>query len=124
MFLRARRTAMPIPKVRFIQLLSAIVFLAPSALLLANNNSTDVPVVDGGIGTCRADFTVKDEAGKPIYDAKIKVTLRSGFFNKRKHDLEIGTNGDGKPRVTRLPDSPNHPLEFQIKRGTTPTWME
>ncbi len=38
---------MPIPKVRFIQLLSAIVFLAPSALLLANNNSTDVPVVDG-----------------------------------------------------------------------------
>jgi len=109
---------MPIPKVRFIQLLSAIVFLAPSALLLANNNSTDVPVVDGGIGTCRADFTVKDEAGKPIYDAKIKVTLRWGFFNKRKLDLEIGTNGDGKARVIGLPDSPKKPLEFQIKSGT------
>jgi len=109
---------MPIPKVRFIQLLSAIVFLAPSALLLANNNSTDVPVVDGGIGACRADFTVKDEAGKPIYDAKIKVTLRWGFFNKRKLDLEIGTNGDGKARVIGLPDSPKKPLEFQIKSGT------
>jgi hypothetical protein len=109
---------MPIPKVRFIRLLSAIVFLAPSAPLLANNNSTDVPVVDGGIGTCRADFTVKDEAGKPIYDAKIKVTLRWGFFNKRKLDLEIGTNGDGKARITGLPDSPKKPLEFQIKSGT------
>ena len=115
---------MPIPKVRFIQLLSAIVFLAPSALLLANNNSTDVPVVDGGIGTCRADFTVKDEAGKPIYDAKIKVTLRWGFFNKRKIDLEIGTNGDGKARIIGLPDSPKKPLEFQIKSGTVTKSIE
>ena len=115
---------MPIPKVRFIQLLSAIVFLAPSALLLANNNSTDVPVVDGGIGTCRADFTVKDEAGKPIYDAKIKVTLRYGIFNKRKMDLEIGTNSDGKARIIGLPDSPKKALEFQIKSGTVSKSVE
>jgi hypothetical protein len=115
---------MRIPKARFIRFLCAIILLTPSAPLLANNNSTDVPVVDGGIGTCRADFTVRDEAGKPIYDAKIKVTLRWGFFNKRKLDLEIGTNGDGKARVIGLPDSPKRPLEFQIKSGTVTKSVE
>lgn len=116
---------MPISKVRSIRLLSAIIFLAPCAPLLANtNNSTEVPVVDGGIGPCKADFTVKDEAGKPLYDAKIKVTLRWGFFNKRKTDLEIGTNGDGKARIIGLPDSPKKPLEFQIKSGTVTRSVE
>jgi hypothetical protein len=110
---------MGIPKVRSIRFLSTIIFLflAPSAPLLANN-STEVPVVDGGIGSCRADFTVKDEAGKPVYNATIKVTLRYGIFNKRKMDLEIGTNSDGKARIIGLPDSPKKPLEFQIKSGT------
>ncbi len=97
--------------------LCAISFLTPCGQLLANN-SADVPVVDGGIGPCRADFTVKDEAGKPLYDAKIKVTLRWGFFNKRKLDLEVGTNGDGKARIIGLPSSPRKPLEFQITSGT------
>jgi hypothetical protein len=108
---------MRISKKRSVRFLSAIILLAPCALVLANN-STEVPVVDGGIGPCRADFTVKDEAGKPLYDAKIKVTLRWGFFNKRKLDLEIGTNGDGKARIIGLPDSSKKPLEFQIKSGT------
>jgi hypothetical protein len=77
-----------------------------------------VPVVDGGIGACKADFTVKDEAGKPIYNANIKVTLKYGFFSVRKTELEVGTNSDGKARFTGLPDSPRKPLEFQIKSGT------
>ena len=106
---------MRIPKVR--SLLSAIIFLAPCALFAANN-SPEVPVVDGGIGPCRADFTVKDETNKAIYNATIKVTLRYGIFNKRKMDLEIGTNSDGKARIIGLPDSPKKPLEFQIKSGT------
>ena len=114
---------MRIPKVRPLRFLCAMVFLAPCASLLANN-SAEVPVVDGGIGPCKADFTVKDEAGKPIYDAKIKVTLRWGFFNKRKVDLEIGTNGDGKARIIGLPDSPKKPLEFQIKSGTVTKSIE
>ena len=114
---------MRISKKQSIRFLSAIILLSPCALVLANN-STEVPVVDGGIGPCRADFTVKDEAGKPIYDAKIKVTLRWGFFNKRKMDLEIGTNGDGKARIIGLPDSPKKPLEFQIKSGTVTKSIE
>ncbi len=114
---------MRIPRVRSIRFLLAITFLAPCASFSANN-SPEVPVVDGGIGPCRADFTVKDEAGKPIYNAKIKVTLRYGIFNKRKMDLEIGTNSDGKARITGLPDSPKKPLEFQIKSGTVTKSVE
>src|SRR5690349_1182580 len=111
------------PKVRFIQSLGVIVFFSPCALLAAKN-SPEVPVVDGGIGPCRADFSVKDEAGKPIYNATIRVTLRYGIFNKRKMDLEIGTNSDGKARITGLPDSPRKPLEFQIKSGTVTKSVE
>ncbi len=82
------------------------------------NESPQVPVVDGGIGSCRADFHVKDEAGKPIYNANIKVTLKYGFFSVRKTVLEIGTNSDGRARFTGLPDMPKKPLEFDIKSGT------
>ena len=114
---------MQIPRVRSIPFLLAIIVLAPCAPFAANN-SPEVPVVDGGIGPCRADFTVKDEAGKPIYNATIKVNLRYGIFNKRKMDLEIGTNSDGKARIIGLPDSPKKPLEFQIKSGTVTKSVE
>jgi len=114
---------MRIPRVHSFSFLLAIIFLVPCASF-AGNTSPEVPVVDGGIGPCRADFTVKDEAGKPIYDAKIKVTLRYGIFNKRKMDLEIGTNSDGKARIIGLPDSPKKPLEFQIKSGTVSKSVE
>lgn len=114
---------MRIPRVRSFPFLLAIIFLVPCASFAANN-SVEVPVVDGGIGPCRADFTVKDEAGKPIYDAKIKITLRYGIFNKRKMDLEIGTNSEGKARIIGLPDSPRKPLEFQIKSGTVSKSIE
>jgi hypothetical protein len=101
---------------RSIRYLWVIAFLLCTPV--AANNPPEVPVVDGGIGPCKADFTVKDGDGKPIYDSKISVTLRYGLFNKRKTDLEVGTNSDGKARFTGLPDSPKKPLEFQIKSGT------
>jgi len=81
----------------------------------------EIPVVDGGLGACRADFTVKDGAGKPIYNAKIHVVIKSGFFNKRKTDLEVGTNSDGKASVTGLPNLPKKPLTFTISSGTVST---
>jgi hypothetical protein len=78
----------------------------------------EIPQVDGKIGPCKADFTVKDGEGKPIYNAKIDVLIRYGFFSMRKTELEVGTNSDGKARVLGLPSNSKKPLEFQIKSGT------
>src|SRR5258708_133972 len=108
---------------RAFQSMGAIAFLALGAQVVADN-APEVPVVDGGLGSCRADFTVRDEAGKPLYNAKINITLRYGFLNKRKTELEVGTNSDGKARVTGLPNLPKKPLEFQIKSGTVSKSVE
>jgi hypothetical protein len=53
-----------------------------------------------------------------IYDAKIEVRILYGFMNKRKFDLEISTNSDGKARIEGLPDKLKKlPLEFRIRAG-------
>jgi len=78
----------------------------------------DVPVIKGDLGPCSADFTVLDSNNKPVYDAKVHVTILYGFMNKRKSDLEIGTNSDGKARIEGLPDKlKKPPLEFRIRGG-------
>jgi 1-acyl-sn-glycerol-3-phosphate acyltransferase len=102
---------------------SSIQFLGPALLLilfggLLAAQSAQVPVVDGALGSCRADFTVKDGSDKPIYNAKIHVLIKYGFFSKRKTELEVGTNSDGKAGVTGLPNAPKRPLEFTIRSGT------
>lgn len=107
-------------QVRSARFLCPVLFLILCAGLLAQN-AQEIPVVDGGLGSCRADFTVKDGSGKPIYNAKIDVTIRYGFWNKRKTELEVGTNSDGKARVMGLPNMPKKPLEFAIKSGTVET---
>ena len=97
--------------------LSSAFFLFLCGALLAAQ-APQIPVVDGALGSCRADFTVKDGSDKPMYNAKIHVTIKYGFLSKRKADLEVGTNSDGKASVTGLPNSPKRPLEFSIKSGT------
>lgn len=84
-------------------------------------DSPEVPVVDAGLGSCRADFLVKDGADKPIFNAKISLTIKYGFLSKRKSEVEIGTNSDGKARVTGLPNLPKKPLDFSIKSGDVST---
>ncbi|HKW88076.1 MAG TPA: hypothetical protein VJN21_04905 [Candidatus Acidoferrales bacterium] len=83
--------------------------------------ATDAPQqinkIDGGVGPCRADFTVKDGSGKPLYNAKINVVLRYGFMSLRKTELELGTDSAGKARFTGLPEDPKKPLAFHIKSG-------
>jgi hypothetical protein len=76
-----------------------------------------VPVVDGGIGDCSADFTVNDPAGAPVYAAKVKVHIAYGFMYARKLDLEVGTNVDGKARFTGIPDRVKHGLFFEASEG-------
>jgi hypothetical protein len=80
--------------------------------------AVEVPVIKGDLGPCSADFTVLDPNDKPVYDAKIHVTILYGFMNKRKSDLEIGTNSDGKARLEGLPGKlKKPPLEFRIRAG-------
>jgi hypothetical protein len=80
-------------------------------------DSPEVPVVDAGLGSCRADFVVKDGSDKPLFNAKISLTIKYGFLGKRKSQVEVGTNSDGEARVTGLPNLPKKPLEFSIKSG-------
>jgi hypothetical protein len=78
----------------------------------------DIPTVDAGIGSCRADFNVKDGEGKPLYNAKINITIKYGFMNMRKAQLEAPTNTNGQARFTGLPNFSKKPLEFVITSGT------
>lgn len=100
------------------------VWVIPALLLCegaTNADAPEVPVVDAGLGSCRADFVVKDGSDKPLFNAKISLTIKYGFLGKRKSEVEIGTNSDGKARVTGLPNLPKKPLEFSIKSGDVST---
>ena len=97
-------------------------FLLPSlpTLQAQTTSSADpksIPVIDGGIGPCSADFTVNDSAGAPVYDAKIRVHIAYRFMNLHKLDLEAGTNAAGKARFTGLPDKPKQGLFFRASEG-------
>ncbi len=76
-----------------------------------------VPVLDGGIGPCTADIVVTDANGAGVYAATVKVHIAYGFMNKRKLDLQLGTNVDGKARFTGLPDKIKHGFYFQASQG-------
>jgi hypothetical protein len=80
-------------------------------------DSKSVPVIDGALGPCSADFTVTDSTGAPVYDAKIRVHIAYRFMSLHKLDLEIGTNADGKARFTGLPDRIKRPLLFQASQS-------
>jgi hypothetical protein len=104
-------------------LLSALLIAAALSISAAAQTSPaqpdpkSVPVVDGGVGPCSADFTVNDEAGKPVYAAKIKVHIAYGFMYARKLDLEVGTNIDGKARLTGFPERVKNGLFFEASEG-------
>lgn len=106
-----------IPEPRRILVMTA--FLAGAALpcgLFAA--PVEVPVINGNLGPCSADFSVLDSNDKPLYNAKVHVNIAYGFMSKRKTDLEIGTNSDGKARIEGLPDKlKKPPLEFTIRSG-------
>jgi hypothetical protein len=82
------------------------------------DHTPDVPTVNASIGGCQADFTVKDGAGKPLYNAKIDISIKYGFMNMHKTDLESNTNTDGQARFIGLPNFSKKPLEFVVKSGT------
>jgi hypothetical protein len=76
-----------------------------------------VPVIDGGIGPCSADFTINDASGAPVYAATVGVHIAYGFMYLRKLDLQVGTNASGKARFTGLPDRTKEGLFFRASEG-------
>ncbi len=92
--------------------------LGASFVPISAQNQPEVPTVNANIGTCRADFNVKDGSGKPLYNAKIDITIKYGFMNMRKAQLEAPTNTNGQARFTGLPNFSKKPLEFVITSGT------
>ncbi len=86
---------------------------APQAQTTPPPNPKTVPVIDGDIGPCSADFTITDNAGAPLYDATIQVHIAYGFLSTSKLDLQVGTNIDGKARFTGLPAKTKHGLFFR-----------
>jgi hypothetical protein len=95
--------------------------LSPSAFsqtpTATSPDPKSVPVIDGGIGPCSADFTITDNAGAPIYAAKINVHIAYGFMYLRKLDLEVSTNVEGKARFTGIPDRLKRGLMFHASEG-------
>ncbi len=104
-------------------LLAAGLALAASLFALAQTspsptaNAKTIPVVDGGIGPCTADFTVTDSAGATVYAATIKVHIAYGFMSARKLDLEVGTNAAGQARMTGLPQNVKRGFYFEASQA-------
>ncbi len=96
-------------------LVLALFLTVPS--LAQTPDPKSIPVIDGGLGPCTADFTITDTDNKPIYLAKIKVHIAYGFMSARKLDLEVSTNVDGKARFTGLPDRVKRGLFFEASEG-------
>lgn len=104
----------------YIILLANIVFAALCLGFIAPVRAADDPqiaTVDAGLGTCSADFTVKNDSGKPLYGAKITVSIKYGFLNKREIDLDDATNSNGQARFTGLPNFPKKPFDFIVTSG-------
>lgn len=111
------RTTTRYPFALSIAFLFAILSPNLSAQNAAPVDPKTIPVIDGGIGPCSADFTVKDSSEAPVYDAKISVHIAYGFMSLHKLDLEVGTNTAGKARFIGLPDRTKQGLFFRASQG-------
>src|SRR6202161_3083312 len=103
-----------------VALMLALTAFCPPALQAQNPQPVDpktVPVIDGAIGPCSADFTITDTTGAPVYAATIQVHIAYGFMYLHKLDLQVGTNADGKARFTGLPDRTRQGLFFRASEG-------
>jgi hypothetical protein len=90
--------------------------LAPIPARAADDSKT-IATVDAGLGSCTADFTINDDAGKPVYAANIRVHITYGFGGFHKFDLQVGTNADGKARFIGLPEHSKQGLFFRATEG-------
>ena len=89
---------------------------AAAVVILLAQKPPDVTLMKAGLGgSCSADFTVKDAAGKPVYAAMVHVKVRYGFAGVKRADLEVGTSSEGKARIEGLPDKAK-PMTYDVKK--------
>ena len=97
-----------------------LITVAFAAMVLAQQpaetSKPELPVIKAGLGSCSADFTVKDADGKPVYGATIHVRIRYGMMSIKRMDLEISTNSDGKARLEGLPAKAK-PLTYDFEKA-------
>jgi hypothetical protein len=96
--------------------------------VLAQQPATDVPtpdlaIISARLGSCAADFVVKDADGQPVYAAIVHVRIRYGFLGIKRMDLEVGTDSAGQARVEGLPDKVK-PLTFDVQKGEAQAHVE
>src|SRR4051812_47317482 len=86
------------------------------ALAQSPEKPPDVTVMKAALGgSCSAEITVKDQAGKPVYGANVHVRVRYGFMSVKRADLDVGTSSTGKARIEGLPDKAK-PLIYEIAK--------
>jgi hypothetical protein len=76
-----------------------------------------VPSIDGALGPCSVEFTVKNADQTPAPGAKIHVHIAYGFLGVRRLDLEVTTNTEGKARFEGLPSNLKKGLLFDATKG-------
>jgi hypothetical protein len=109
-------TLIPLKIALCLFLLTALSLFAAQAQNTADSKT--VPVIDGAIGPCSAEFTITDTAGAPVYAATITVHIAYGFMYLRKLDLQVGTSATGQARFTGLPDRTKQGLFFRASEGS------
>lgn len=80
----------------------------------------ELSVIEARLGSCSADFTVKDADGAAVYAATIHVRIRYGFLGIKRMDLEVGSNSDGKARIASLPSGAKS-LTYDIRKADKKT---
>ena len=83
-------------------------------MLAMNAAAAEIPQLNAEAGPCWAEFRVTDAAKKPVYLAKIHTVVRYGFMSKRKTELELQTDSNGRGKFTGLPHDVKKPIEFTV----------
>lgn len=83
----------------------------------------EVPVLNARLGSCSADFTVTDAEGAPVYLALIHVRVRYGTMGIKRMDLEVGTNSEGRAKITGLPDKAR-PMTYDVTKDDRKTTVD
>jgi hypothetical protein len=93
-----------------------LIAVAVAVLAQSPQKPADVTLMKAGLGgSCSADFTVNDAAGKAILGASVHVKMRYGFAGVKRADLEVETSPAGKVRFEGLPDKAK-PMTYEISK--------